>query len=295
MVKRNPLGKGLGALLPSYDDSGERAYLICPLDAIAPNPRQPRKQMDDGGLAQLAESIREKGVLLPLVVRRLDDDRYEIIAGERRWRAAGLAGLSEVPVLVKDVSPQDQLELALVENIQRQDLNPLEEAEAYLRLVQEFGLTQEEVAKRVGKERSTVANALRINQLPEFAKDDLATGRLSMGHARVLLGLGDESRMRELRNEIVAKGLSVRQAEELARRRKNSQGGRAGAGRTGTRKNRNGLPDSYCRALTNDLHRRFDTKVRIVQNGERGRVEIDYYSPDDLARVIGLMLAATPD
>ncbi|MDF1613947.1 ParB/RepB/Spo0J family partition protein [Desulfurivibrio dismutans] len=287
MVKRNPLGKGLGALLPSHDDDKKRPYLVCPLQAVVPNPHQPRKKVDDTALQQLAESIREKGVLLPLVVRRLDDERYEIIAGERRWRAAGLAGLAEVPVLVKDVSPQDQLEMALVENIQRQDLNPLEEAEAYLRLVQEYGLTQEEVARRVGKERSTVANALRINQLPDFAKDDLAAERLSMGHARVLLGLQDEQQMRQLREEIIDKGLSVRQAEELARRRKNSRSG--GNGKESARKPARGLPESYCRALASELGRNYETKVRIVQNGKRGKVEIEYYSPDDLERLIGLL------
>ncbi|ADH86685.1 ParB/RepB/Spo0J family partition protein [Desulfurivibrio alkaliphilus] len=286
MVKRNPLGKGLGALLPSHDEDGKRPYLVCPLQAIVPNPHQPRKKVDDGALAQLAESIREKGVLLPLVVRRLDDERYEIIAGERRWRAAGLAGLAEVPVLIKDVSPQDQLELALVENIQRQDLNPLEEAEAYLRLVQEYGLTQEEVARRVGKERSTVANALRINQLPDFAKDDLAAERISMGHARVLLGLQDEQQMRQLRDEIISKGLSVRQAEEAARRRKKRSS--AGGGKS-NRSSSHGLPESYCRALAAELGRNYDTRVKIVQNGKRGKLEIEYYSPDDLERLIGLL------
>lgn len=287
MVKRNPLGKGLGALLPAGNDDERRPYLVCPLKAVVPNPHQPRKKVDDGALSQLADSIREKGVLLPLVVRRLDDERYEIIAGERRWRAARLAGLQEVPVLVKDVTPQDQLELALVENIQRQDLNPLEEAEAYLRLVSEYGLTQEEVARRVGKERSTVANALRINNLPDFAKDDLAAERINPGHARVLLGLNDAKLMRQLRDEILAKGMSVRQAEEWARRHKQQRPGKgAGANRS---KPANGLSDSYCRALANELGRGFDTRVRIVQNGDRGKVEIDYYSPDDLERLIGLL------
>lgn len=293
VVKRSPLGKGLGALLPSRDEEEGRAYFICAIDLIAPNPEQPRKQVDDGALEQLAESIREQGVLLPLVVRRLaeQEERYEIIAGERRWRAARLAGLEKVPVLVKDVSPQDQLELALVENIQRQDLNPLEEAEAYQRLVQEYGLTQEDVARRVGKERSTVANALRINQLPPFAKEDLAQGRLTMGHARVLLALDQEQLMREVRDKVVGEGMSVRQTEELVRRKKAQQsGGGAGAGQRSSRKSRNAIPDSYCRSLTAELVRHFDTKVRVLQNGERGKVEIDYFSPDDLERVINLIM-----
>jgi len=293
MVKRNPLGKGLGALLPSRDEEEARSYFICAIELIAPNPHQPRKQVDDAALEQLAESIREQGVLLPLVVRRLDgpDERYEIIAGERRWRAAGRAGLEKVPVLVKDVSPRDQLELALVENIQRQDLNPLEEAEAYLRLVQEYGLTQEEVAKRVGKERSTVANALRINQLPPFAKEDLAQGRLSMGHARVLLALENEGLMQEVRDRVVEQGLSVRQTEALVRRKKAGQGSaRAKGAQEGVRKKRGAIPDSYCRSLTADLVRHFDTRVRLVQNGERGKLEIEYFSPDDLERVITLIM-----
>ncbi len=289
MAKRNPLGKGLGALLPSDYGDEERPYLICPLNDLEPNPNQPRKKVDNGALEQLADSIRGKGILLPLVVRRIGDERYEIIAGERRWRAAGLAGLAEVPVLIKDVSPQDQLELALVENIQRQDLNPLEEAEAYLRLVQEYGLTQEEVARRVGKERSTVANALRVNHLPEFAKDDLASERINMGHARVLAGLTDEAMMRQVRDEIINKGLSVRQAEELARSRKNPQQGNTG-GRSRGGKSANGLSDSYCRALAAELGRGLDTRVRINQNGERGKVEIEYYSPDDLERLSSLLL-----
>lgn len=291
MVKRNPLGKGLGALLPSRDEEEARSYFICAIDLIAPNPNQPRKQVDDEALEQLAESIREQGVLLPLVVRRLggEDERYEIIAGERRWRAAGRAGLSRVPVLVKDVSPRDQLELALVENIQRQDLNPLEEAEAYLRLVQEYGLTQEDVAKRVGKDRSTVANALRINQLPAFAKDDLAQGRLTMGHARVLLALDSEEMMREVRDKVVEQGMSVRQTEELVRRKK-SQRVTSQRGQAGARKKGNAIPDSYCRSITADLVRHFDTRVRVVQNGERGKLEIEYFSPDDLERVISLIV-----
>jgi ParB family chromosome partitioning protein len=274
------LGKGLGALLPGKAE--DRTFFLCAVDAIVPNPTQPRKRMDDTALAGLAESIREKGVLLPLVVRQTAEELFEIIAGERRWRAAKLAGLDEIPVLVKDVSPLDQLEMALVENIQRQDLNPLEEAEAYLRLVNEFNLTQEEVAKRVGKERSTVANALRINQLPDFAKEDLASGMLTMGHARVLLSLPDEETMREARDQILDKGLNVRQAEELARQKKN----RPVTGRRPAKRGRPQIPETYCKTLTSDLTRYLETKVRIVQSGPRGKVEIEYASPDDLKRLM---------
>ncbi|OGR02284.1 MAG: chromosome partitioning protein ParB [Deltaproteobacteria bacterium RIFOXYD12_FULL_53_23] len=284
------LGKGLDALLPSSSSDG-REYFLCPIDAIDANPEQPRKDINDAALAQLSASIVEKGVLLPLVVCEYGEEgRYQIIAGERRWRAAKMAGLDEVPVLVKDVTPLDRLELALIENIQRQDLNPLEEAEAYLRLVKEFNLTQEEVAKRVGKERSTVANALRINQLPDFAKEDLVRGVLSMGHARVLLSLGDELSMREVRNEIVEQGLSVRQAEALVQKQKKKMNAAGSGAKRQIKKSANELPESYCRSLANGLINYLDTKARIVQNGTRGKVEVEYYSHDDLERVLSLIL-----
>ncbi|HIJ89422.1 MAG: ParB/RepB/Spo0J family partition protein [Desulfobulbaceae bacterium] len=292
MIKKtaSALGKGLDALLPS-GGSGGREYFLCPIDFIEANPNQPRKDINDTALAQLSASILEKGVLLPLVVcEHGAEGRYQIIAGERRWRAAKMAGLDEVPVLVKDVTPLDRLELALIENIQRQDLNPLEEAEAYLRLVKEFNLTQEEVARRVGKERSTVANALRINQLPDFAKEDLVRGVLSMGHARVLLSVGDEETMREVRNEIVEQGLTVRQAEALAQRQKKKMSAAGSTAKRQPRKSANELPESYCKSLANGLVNYLDTKARIVQSGTRGKVEIEYYSHDDLERVLSLIL-----
>ena len=293
MIKKttSALGKGLDALLPSSGSDG-REYFLCPIDFIEANPNQPRKDINDTALAQLSASIREKGVLLPLVVcEHGADGRYQIIAGERRWRAAKMAGLDEVPVLVKDVTPLDRLELALIENIQRQDLNPLEEAEAYLRLVKEFHLTQEEVAKRVGKERSTVANALRINQLPDYAKEDLVRGVLSMGHARVLLSVGDETSMREVRNEIVEQGLTVRQAEALAQKHKKKVTTAGSGAKRQPRKSANELPESYCKSLANGLINYLDTKARIVQSGTRGKLEIEYYSHDDLERVLSLILS----
>lgn len=291
MIKKTTLalGKGLDALLPSGGSDG-REYFLCPIDFIEANPEQPRKDINDTALAQLSASILEKGVLLPLVVcAHGGEGRYQIIAGERRWRAAKMAGLDEVPVLVKDVAPLDRLELALIENIQRQDLNPLEEAQAYLRLVKEFNLTQEEVARRVGKERSTVANALRINQLPDYAKEDLVSGVLSMGHARVLLSVSDETAMREVRNEIVEQGLSVRQAEALAQKHKKIAATSNGAKRQ-PKKSANELPESYCKSLANGLINYLDTKARIIQSGTRGKVEIEYYSHDDLERVLALIL-----
>jgi ParB family chromosome partitioning protein len=291
MVKRTGLGKGLEALLPSGGGAdGDNSYFSCPIGAIVPNPSQPRKSMDDGALRELAASVKEKGVLLPLVVRETSAGMFEIIAGERRWRAAMLAGLTELPVLVKDVSPQDRLELALIENIQRQDLNALEEAEAYHRLVTEFALTQEEVAKRVGKERSTVANTLRIINLPDFAKEDLAGGMLTMGHARVLLSLGSPEAMREVRDEILSHGLNVRQAEALVKKKK-ELGKPARNSSPAKRLLKKGqLPESYCLALTNDLGEYLGTRVRITQSASRGKVEIEYYSADDLDRVMALII-----
>lgn len=287
MAKRSALGKGLDALLPTSSENDDlRPYKICKLNTICPNPSQPRRGMDDESLQQLADSIREKGVLLPLVVREIEEQIFEIIAGERRWRAAQLAGLEEVPVIVKDVTPLDQLEIALIENIQRENLNPLEEAEAYLRLVKEFGLTQEEVAKRVGKERSTVANTLRIVNLPDFAKEDLASGMLTMGHARVLLSLDDHESMQKLRDEIIDHGLTVRQAEALAKKMKK----KPATTKQTPKKKINGLSDSYCRALTNDFVRYLGSKIRIVQSGTRGKLEIEYYSADDLERLLGLIV-----
>jgi len=294
MIKKtaSALGKGLDALLPSSGSDG-REYFLCPIDFIEANPDQPRKDINDTALSQLSASILEKGILLPLVVcEHGAEGRYQIIAGERRWRAAKMAGLDEVPVLVKDVTPLDRLELALIENIQRQDLNPLEEAEAYLRLVKEFHLTQEEVAKRVGKERSTVANALRINQLPDYAKGDLVRGTLSMGHARVLLSVGDEASMREVRNEIVEQGLTVRQAEALAKKYKKKVVAPGGGAKRQPRKSANELPESYCKSLANGLINYLDTKARIIQSGTRGKLEIEYYSHDDLERVLSLILPA---
>lgn len=291
MSKLNALGKGLGSLLPYPDEDNvggeaqDRPYFLCPIDSISPNHFQPRKDIDNEALRQLSDSIKEKGILQPLVIReRSDGQGFELIAGERRWRAAKLAGLGEVPVLVKDVSKVDRLELALIENIQRQNLNPLEEAEAYQRLIQEFNLKQEEVAKRVGKERSTVANTLRIMQLPDYAKEDVAAGTLSMGHARVLLALDDPETMHACRDEIVDKGLSVRQAEALVKNLKKK------TALPKPKKRVNLIPEAECQSLTNNLVRYLGTECKISQKGSRGKLVIEYGSADDLERLFGLIV-----
>lgn len=289
MKRLDGLGKGLSALLPSGDEGTDqeqgRKYFLCPIEDIVPNPDQPRKDMNSDELKNLADSIKEKGIIQPLVVRPKNDATgFELIAGERRLRAAKLAGLEKVPVVVKEVGPgADRLEIAIIENIQRENLNPLDEAEAYQRLVKEFGMTQEMVARKVGKDRSTVANILRILQLPAAARDDVAKGILTPGHARVLLSMTDTASMNELRDQIVSQGLSVRQAEELAKRVRTK--GKKTALRV-VNSPAPGIPESYCHALTSDLVKQLGTKAKIIQQGTRGKIELEYYSLDDLERLV---------
>jgi len=299
MSKPKSLGKGLDALLPVSDPEliaqhGQHGtFVICRTDLISPNPYQPRKEMEVAALQQLADSIAEKGVLQPLLVRKVaGGEGFELIAGERRLQAARLAGLDRVPVVVKDdTSKADRLELAIIENIQRQNLNALEEAEAYERLMHEFGHTQEEVAKKVGKERSTVANTLRLIQLPSYAKSDLMAGTISAGHARVILSVLDDDLMQQVRDEIVNEGLSVRQAEALAKKlkRKGKPSSVAASGRQSRKAAPGAIPDTYCQALLNDMVKRLGSNIKIIQNGARGKIEIEYYSLDDLERLVVLI------
>ncbi len=287
MARPDVLGRGLNALLPGLEEETSAdfslPYFICPVDSIRPNPFQPRKDTKNWDLDGLAESIREKGVLQPLIVRKSDDSGYELIAGERRLRAAKMAGLDQVPVIVKDVSANDTLELALIENIQRQDLNSLEEAQAYQKLTQDFGLTQEEVAGRVGKERSTVTNALRILQLPDYAKQDIIDGVLTAGHARVLLGLPDAETVKNFRNKIVSKGLSVRQTEKEAGIIKK------GGGRPGRKKTPNQISRQTCQTITDNLSAYLNVRTKIVQKGRSGKLVIEYASEGDLKRLLELI------
>lgn len=298
MSRPKALGKGLNALLPSAGKdlpSGGTAtsgtLLMCPIKEIAPNPYQPRKHMEKAGLQELASSIAEKGILQPLVVRKKEDESgYELIAGERRLQAGKIAGLTEVPVLVIVADRANRLELAIIENIQRQNLNVLEEADAYQRLIKEFGHTQEEVAQKVGKDRSTVANILRLLQLPEYVQRDLVEGAMSMGHARVILSLADPVSMKTLRDEIVANNLSVRQAENLAKKLKGEAATSHSPGNGAkNKKNPGAIPASYCQTLTVGITRQLGTKAAIVQNGSRGKLELEYYSLDDLERLISLI------
>ena len=290
--KMGGLGKGLDSLFADLsDDTGsEASNSTLPLREIEPDPEQPRKRFDDDALNQLADSITENGLLQPIAVRpKKVGPGYIIIAGERRWRAARLAGLDEVPVVLMDQgSANESLELALIENIQRHDLNPIEEAAAYARLMDEFHLTQEEVARKVGRQRSTVTNVLRLLALPSALQEDVARGRLTEGHARVLLRLKDQpERLQEVRDRIVNEELSVRAVERLCRQK---PAGQAPARREApSAAQSEELPPTYCAAVVNQLTNHLNAKVRLVQQGQRGRLEIEYYSSDDLDRLIGLL------
>lgn len=289
MSTKNVLGRGVGALLPEDAAETEEKFFLCDIDKISANPHQPRSYFDEDKLQQLADSIREKGIIQPLLVTRGKGNRYTLVAGERRLRAASLAGLDEVPVvLMEETGANESLELALIENIQRHDLNPIEEAAAYARLMDEFQLTQEEVARKVGRQRSTVTNVLRLLALPSALQEDVARGRLTEGHARVLLRLKDQpERLQEVRDRIVNEEMSVRAVERLCRQK---PAGQAPARREApSAAQSEELPPTYCAAVVNQLTNHLNAKVRLVQQGQRGRLEIEYYSSDDLDRLIGLL------
>jgi ParB family chromosome partitioning protein len=284
--KKLALGRGLGALIPETvpaepadSEVQDKTYLECDVDLIQPNRYQPRSHFDAEELAQLSESIRTQGVLQPILVRKLEMG-YELVAGERRLRAAKMAGLEKVPVVVKDVSNAEMLEIAIVENIQRENLNPIEEAEAYHRLIMEFGLTQEQASARVGKSRSAVANFLRLRQLPDPIKESITEGRLSMGHARALLGADNQGQQNAAWRAIMRKSLSVRQTEDLVKRLRN-------AAEVVERK-KNGSEERHLSGLADNLSRRFGTKVLIKRRGKKGKLEIEFYSDDDLNRLLEL-------
>ena len=277
-MQKQALGKGLGALIPdlsTLDDKEKKALGITEieLDRIVPNEYQPRKAFDDEKLKELAASIREQGVIQPVIVHRAGSG-YELIAGERRWRASRLAGLKTIPALIKEATKRDLLEMALIENIQREDLNALEAAEAYKRLQDEFKLTQEDLAKRVGKERSTVTNFLRILHLPKEIKQELAGGALSMGHAKALLSLERSRDQIHAAALIVKKGLSVREAESLAARLKNPP------------KERKTHQSQELKSIEERLKKSLGTKVSILSKSKGGRIIIEYFSAEELDRIL---------
>jgi ParB family chromosome partitioning protein len=262
--------------------AGNKDYFLCPIEQIRPNRNQPRKHFAAEKLEELAASIREQGIIQPLVVTQ-KDGFFEIIAGERRWRASQKAGLHEVPVVIREASDAVVLELALIENIQRQDLNAIEEAEAYRSLVEQFSISQEDVAKRVGKSRTAVTNALRLLKLPEAIQRDIIEERLTMGHARALLALDLPELIEKARQEILHRQLSVRATEDLVRRLK-------AAPRPSAVQKRPQQPDLLMSSLEDQLQRRFQSRVAIRRVGTKGgRLEIHFSGPDELTRIIDLL------
>ena len=302
MSKRSALGKGLGALIPPGEgilgegqslalDDSPRGVREVPVDAIAPNPHQPRQHLDRETLAELAASINEHGVIQPLVVSTSVPDiglgaEYTLIAGERRLRAAKLAGLDTVPVIVKEATPEEMLELALVENIQRADLNPLEEAAAYQQLGEVFGLTQQEIADKVGKNRVSVANALRLLRLPTFCQSVLANGQISEGHARALLGLeDDEELMHRALKTVIKQQLNVRQTEELVRRLRTLP--------ASPKATRTISPET--RALETEFAQALSTKVSLTRSKKGGRLTIHFYSEEELQGLYEILVQRSQD
>ncbi|MFQ5789685.1 MAG: ParB/RepB/Spo0J family partition protein [Acidobacteriota bacterium] len=297
-MKRKVLGKGLAALLPEAPElTASRAGRIDRAEGggpswaeevdvarIDPNPFQPRQRLERGKIQELARSLARKGVMQPLVVRRVGS-RYQLVAGERRWRAARLAGLARVPVVVREVREEELLELALIENIQREDLNPIEEAAAYRRMVSELGLSQEQIAERVGKDRSTVANLVRLLRLPTLVRDMIARGKLSPGHARPLLALPGTDAQIRIARQVERRGLSARDVERRVRAVVGASHKKAG---TSEKK----LPpsDANTRAAEERLRAALGTRVRIHRRGKSGCLEIEFYSEDDLNRLYELLL-----
>jgi ParB family chromosome partitioning protein len=279
MTRGRGLGRGLSALIPSATRAGVEEVDV---DLIVPNPHQPRSAFAEGSLTELVDSIREHGVIQPLLVSSGEGGVYQLIAGERRLRAARLAGLPRVPVVVKDAASRELLELALVENLQREDLSPLEEASAYRRLADDFGLTQEAVAARVGKSRTAVANSMRLLSLNEELKASLASGEISEGHARALLGLADETARRLAWRDVVERGLSVRQTEELVRRWP-ADGGRARTPAS-TPSRRASAENASLEARMRDA---LGTKVELIRSGRgRGRITVYFYSDEELEELL---------
>jgi ParB family transcriptional regulator, chromosome partitioning protein len=277
MEKRPALGKGLSALIPDVPEP-RSAPTEVDVDLIQPNEYQPRRRSDDMRLDELARSIKANGLIQPIVVRKVEGG-YRIIAGERRWKAAQRAGMTRVPVFVKDLPAgrdAQLLEMALIENIQREDLNPIDEAAAYEKLSTDFRMTQEEIAAAVGKDRSSIANHVRLLKLPQEVRAEVAGGRLSMGHARALLAIPDEGGQRQIAREVIARNLSVRETETLVKRFGRATPGERGASATS---------DVHTRAAEERLRLALGTRVRIARRGKGGRIEIDFGSEDELQRL----------
>lgn len=294
---RKALGRGLAALLPEvemeqdptprsahqYSSTYDRPYFMCPVDKLIPSTQQPRYKFVEDEIKELSESIKENGLIQPLIVRKRGGDTYEIVAGERRWRASKLAGLREVPVIFKDMSDKTTLLTALIENIQRSDLNAIEEGKAYKQLVDEYGMTQEDVSKKVGKDRSTVTNSLRLLKLPDFVQKEIESGRLSTGHAKLMCSLDNEAELRRATEQILNRELSVRETEALINKIKAPK---KGSSATKTAQNRK---EEMFSSIEDNLRQKFHTKINIKGTYDKGSFVIDYFNKEDFERILGIL------
>ena len=276
-MRKTSLGKGLDALIPK--DNFIEGYIFVSVNELRPNPYQPRKNFDEESISLLASSIKEKGVIQPLIVRKLNGT-YQIVAGERRWRAAQKVGISKMPIIVMDLSDSESLELSLIENLQRKDLNPIEEAEGYKQLIEEFELTHDQISKLTGKDRSTITNLLRLLKLPEIAKNELISESITSGHARALLRIEEDQLIIETITQIKKQNLSVRQTERLVEKKPELN--------PGSQINKDRL-NPYLKEIRDDLVRVLGTNVNIIDKKGTGRIEIEYYSVEELERLITLL------
>lgn len=279
MKKRGGLGKGLDAIFAENDTENQNASIALPLREIEPNRAQPRKQFDDSALAELADSIAQHGVLQPLLVRPLMSGGYQIVAGERRWRAARMAGLAEVPAVVRELSDQEVMQLALIENLQREDLTAMEEAEGYQALMDSYGLTQEEIARIVGKSRPTVGNALRLLNLPPAVRELLEQGALSAGHARTLLSLPNPEQMEEMAELVAKHGISVRELEKMVKKLLSSE-------ETTSKEPVKATKNRYFEEAELALNTYLGRKVKVDGSKKKGTLQIEFYGEEDLANLI---------
>jgi len=282
-MERKALGKGISALIPEREVERKEEIIYVQTGQIKPNPFQPREDFDTQGIEELAQSIKEKGVIQPLLVRR-KGDYYELIAGERRLRAAQLLNLEELPIIIKDVEDRDSLELALIENIQRQDLNPIEEAHAYQYLIDKFQVTQDKISAVLGKARATITNTLRLLKLPQEVQEEMKKGRISFAHGRALLEIEDVNQQRRLAQEVISKGLSVRELENLIKRSR-PKGIKRRMGQA--------MREPYLAVLEEELQQIIGTKIRISKRKKRGHILIEFYSQEDLERIVSILKGGT--
>ena len=285
-MRKQALGRGLDALIPTENEIN-KYYDLVDIQRIKPNKYQPRKSFDDNALNELANSIKANGLIQPIVVRR-KGKYYEIIAGERRWRASKIAGIEKIGVLIKDVLDSNTLEMALIENLQREELNPIEEAEAYKQLVNNLNLTHEEISKRIGKNRSTITNQIRLLELTDKVKESLVSKKITTGHARALLGLEIKNQIDTVLNEILRKNLSVRKTEERIKQLNSNKNEKVSV-ETETYKIEG--EDYFIENVREEIMKVLGTKVKIKRSGKLGRIEIEYYSLEELDRIVGMILS----